>query len=61
MKAFKTFVIFEAVLGTAVMLSDMADQAPGGARVGWGVVVASWLLVVILHAFFTDGEVNASA
>lgn len=59
MKAFRKFVIFEAVLGTALMLSDVSDRAPGGAAVGWGIVIASWLFVAVLHAFSTKGATNA--
>lgn len=61
MKALITFVIFEAVLGTAVMFSDLASQAPGGEMIGWGVVVFSWLLVAVFHVVFERGEPNASA
>ena len=61
MKAFRNFVVFEAVFGSALMLSDVADQAPGGVIVGWGIVVASWALVAVLHAFFTDGSADARA
>ena len=61
MKAFRTFVVFEAVFGPALMLSDAADRAPGGVMVGWGVVIASWVLVAVLHAFFVEGNANARA
>lgn len=45
---FRIYMIFIAVMGTAMMFSPIADRMPGGRVVGWVMAGISWLLVYIL-------------
>lgn len=56
MRGHQYFLTFLAVLGTALMLSPIAAQVPGGDRVGWGVVAFSWITAFLFWAFTGSDE-----